>query len=74
MNQKTTPKQAPAPMPKLSETPVSEKWLISWRPNSDYISQTKLPAGHTETVIHDGRMDHWVRDNPQKTVVFCIEI
>jgi hypothetical protein len=56
---------------------VDEKWLITWVPNSEYIAQEgrhKLPAGHSETILHDGTAESWVKANPQKSVIFCFRL
>ena len=55
-----------------------EKWLITWRPNSEYVAQSqhlKLPADHVETFIqYGGDPEEWVKANPHKAVVFCCKL
>lgn len=58
--------------------PLDEvSWLITWRPNSEYVGQSKLmglPGDHTETIIHYGDMEDWVKNNLHKSVMFCCRL
>ena len=63
------------PVPKEDK---AEKWIITWKINSEYLAQEtlgqKLPAGHTQTDIIKNSPEYWVQNNPQKSLLFCYRV